>query len=86
MEYKEFNNPESKDYDINITVDENYGVVDSNKYSIILADMIGVLEDISEDELLSQYGITMDEYLNPNADVIIKVKLKLDEGTKKRIH
>ena len=80
MEFNEFKNPEDKDFDINVSVDENYGVVSSNGYSEMLADMIGVLEDVSEDELITRYGITLDEYLNPNEDVINKVKMRLEES------
>ena len=79
MKYNEFKTPEKNSYDISVNVDENYGVVSSNGYFEILTDMIGILDDVSEDDLIESFGITLDEYLNPNEDVISKVKYKLEE-------
>jgi len=36
---------------------ENY-----NLFTLELVEMIGILEDVSEEELLEEYGITYDEY------------------------
>ena len=80
MEFNEFNNPEGSNYDINSSL--NYSDSfnsSSNPYSNQLTDLIGILEDISEEELQEQYGISMNEYLNPNAETISKVEKKLNE-------
>mgnify|MGYP003294234675 FL=1 len=42
-----------------------------------LFDLIGILEDFDEIELIENYGITMQEYLNPTAETIQKVSKKL---------
>ncbi len=78
MEFKEFSNPESKDYDIN----SNFGEVETNNatrnpYTEQLIDLIGLLEDVTEEELQQNYGISITEYLNPNEKTIAKVKAAL---------
>ncbi len=78
MEFKEFNNPLEKDYDIKGSLDENYGVVEPNAYAEQLVDLVGILEDVSEEDLIKNYGITLEEYLNPNEEVIYKVKEALN--------
>lgn len=73
MEFREYSNPGEKDYDINSSL--NYDNSSSNlqniqvdnKYYMQLFDLIGILEDFEESELIKNYGITMQEYLNPNA-------------------
>lgn len=45
-----------------------------NPYIEQLVDLIGILEDVSEAELLRNYGITLQEYYNPNQDTIYRVK------------
>jgi len=90
MEFREFSNPEERDYDINSSLnDDNYSsnsqsVQDSNQYYMQLFDLIGILEDIEESELIENYGITMKEYLNPNAETIKKVSQKLNSIQKGR--
>jgi len=90
MEFREFSNPEERDYDINSSLnDDNYSsnsqsVQDSNQYYTQLFDLIGILEDIEESELIENYGITMKEYLNPNAETIKKVSQKLNSIQKGR--
>ena len=84
MEFREFSNPEERDYDINSSLnDDNYSsnsqsVQDTNKYYMQLFDLIGILEDFEESELIENYGITMQEYLNPTAETIKKVSEKLN--------
>ena len=84
MEFREFSNPEERDYDINSSLnDDNYssnsqGVQDANKYYMQLFDLIGILEDFEESELIENYGITRQEYLNPTAETIKKVSEKLN--------
>ena len=77
MEFREFSNPEERDYDINSSNNDNYSfnsqsVQDANKYHMQLFDLIGILEDFEESELIENYGITMQEYLNPSAETIKK--------------
>ena len=90
MEFREFSNPEGRDYDINSSLnDDNYSsnsqsVQDSNQYYMQLFDLIGILEDIEESELIENYGITMQEYLNPTAETIKKVSEKLNSMQNRR--
>lgn len=84
MELKEFSNPESKDYDINSSLNySNNSSSSYNPYSEQLANLIGILEDVTEEELQDEYGITMNEYLNPTLDTIEKVKYHLNERSSK---
>ena len=48
MEFKEFTNPEGKDYDINSSFNSS---VQINTYSEQLDDLIGILEDITEETI-----------------------------------
>lgn len=73
MEFKEFTNPEERDYDINSSLNSFNNSVSVNHYSEQLIDLIGILEDVSEEELQEQYGISMNEYLHPTEDTINKV-------------
>lgn len=83
MEFREFSNPEGKDYDISSSLnDDNYSsnsqnIKDANKYYLQLYELIGIL-DYEENELIENYGITMQEYLNPTAETIQKVSEKLN--------
>lgn len=80
MEFKEFTSPEDKDYDINSSLTNSNANNNSNfnQYSEQLCDLIGMLEDITEEELQEQYGISMNEYFNPNIETIAKVTEKLN--------
>ena len=73
MEFKEFTSPEERDYDINSNLNSFNNSVSVNHYSEQLIDLIGILEDVSEEELQEQYGISMNEYLHPTEDTINKV-------------
>ena len=90
MEFREFSNPEGRDYDINSSLnDDNYSsnsqsIQDANKYYMQLFDLIGILEDFEESELIENYGITMQEYLNPTAETIKKVSEKLNSMQNRR--
>jgi len=77
MEFKEFTNPEGKDYDINSSFNSFNSSVQINPYSEQLDDLIGILEDITEEELQEQYGISMNEYLHPTEETINKVSEKV---------
>ena len=75
MEFKEFSNPESKDYDITNSFEGAQTTsAAGNPYIEQLIDLIGILEDINEEELRQNYGISITEYLHPNAETISKVK------------
>ena len=81
MEFKEFSeytNPESMDYDIK-TNHESY----NNIYIKQLISLVGILDDINEADLLKNYGITLQEYLNPTKEVINKIKKHLENGHSK---
>ena len=77
MEFKEFTNPEENDYDINSSLNNFNNSVSVNPYSEQLVDLIGILEDVSEEELQEQYGISMNEYLHPTEETINKVSEKV---------
>jgi len=77
MEFKEYTNPESNDYDIISSF--NSSEDDNIDYGYELVNLIGVLEDVTED-IISNYGITMNEYLNPTKEVVLKVKDRLNKN------
>ena len=81
MEFREYGNPEEADYDIYSGIEEE-SMYDEpgNIYVEQLMDLIGILEDVTEEDLMDTYGITMYEYLNPDAVTINKVKDKLQTG------
>lgn len=79
MEFREFSNPEERDYDIKSSLKDSSTATNSNDYyARQLIDLIGILENVTEEELEEQYGINMQEYFNPDAETIAKVKRKLD--------
>lgn len=84
MEFKEFNNPESKDYDITSSLKFNSNATNNNPYIEKLINLIGILEDANEEDLQEEYGISMNEYLNPTADTIKKVEQKINNYTTRR--
>ena len=77
MEYREFTestDPLEQDYDVTSGIKE-----DGVNYYDELMELVGILEDITDEELYDAYGITMQEYINPTAETIEKVKAKLAE-------
>ena len=78
MEFKEFTNPEERDYDINNSLSSMNNISSVNSYSEQLCDLIGILEDVTEEELQEQYGISMNEYLHPTEETIIKVSERIN--------
>lgn len=82
MKFREYNNPEEKDYDINSSLNsfQNSNTTLQNKYIYQLTDLIGMLEDVTAEELQEQYGISMNEYLRPTAETIAKVTQKLEDN------
>lgn len=85
MEFKEYTNPEERDYDIKSSLNTTSSNTQSKQqYYMQLFDLIGILEDINEEELKETYGISMHEYFNPTAETIRKVSAKLNEPQKGR--
>lgn len=85
MEFKEYNSPEENNYDITSSLyfSESFNSDNQcNPYVEQLTDLVGILEDVSEVDLLQNYGISLQEYYNPNAETISKVRETL--GIKKR--
>lgn len=78
MEFKEFTNPEEVDYDIKSSQDEMSAPAINPHYDELI-NILGLLEDIDEEQLRDKYGITMAEYLNPTEETIEKVRNKLGE-------
>ena len=78
MEFKEFTNPEEVDYDIKSSQDERSTPAINPHYDELI-NILGLLEDIDEEQLRDKYGITMAEYLNPSEETIEKVRNKLGE-------
>ena len=74
-EFTEFDDPEENDYDITSSFNSNSSI---NPYFEQLWDLIGILDDITEEELQEQYGISMDEYYNPTEETINKVSEKIN--------
>ena len=75
-EFKEFDNPESTDYDIKSSLKD----ANSDNYSEKIIELIGIIEDvdyISDEEFMNQYGILKYEYFNPTADTVRKVEAKI---------
>ena len=86
MEFQEFKNPEGKDYDIDssLNISNTSNSKNLNQYYEELFELIGILEDVNEEELFENYGISMQEYLNPNAETIKKVSEKLSQSNRSR--
>ena len=78
MEFKEFTNPEEADYDIKSSQDKSSTPAINPHYDELI-NILGLLEDIDEEQLRDKYGITMAEYLNPTEETIEKVRNKLGE-------
>ena len=84
-EFSEFDNPEAKDYDLHTHEGKHENEINkmmSEKYQDELMDLIGIVEDIDSINMVEEYGITEEEYFNPNADTIKKVKSKLESESK----
>jgi len=80
--FREFDNPEERDYDLKTSM-KNAIEDENNKYIIELTNLIGILEDIDEEELFNKYGITLHEYFYPDQEVIDKVKFALNNSFQK---
>ena len=84
-EFSEFDNPEEKDYDLHThgqNHEDELNKMMSDKYQDELMDLIGIVEDIDTINMVEEYGITEEEYFNPTAETIKKVKAKLESKSK----
>lgn len=90
MEFREFieySNPEENDYDITSSLNNDKPInsdEERNFYFNQMFDLIGILEDVTEEEVMENYGITLQEYFNPNAEVIRKITEKLNTTQQSR--
>ena len=88
MEFKEFTNPEEKDYDIKSAYngeENNIGADEKTQIAIELISLLGgFLEDEELDSIYENYGITVSEYMNPTRETINKVKNKLEKSSSGR--
>ena len=81
--FNEFNNPESKDYDITSSFEEeNYTDNNDNELAYELANLIGILEDGEQ----PPYGLTYEEYLHPTKETIKKVKETMQQEEQVHYH
>ncbi len=85
LEFKEFPNPEEKDYDIFSAHDGVDRPGEINSYFMEIIDMVGFLEDGE----WVKYGITENEYMHPTAETVEKIRKAishpLDEETTRKI-
>ena len=80
MEFKEYNNPEENDFDVKSSLGTiNKTLSAKNIYQEQLLELIGILEDVNEEELMEDYGITLQEYYAPTAETIRKVVEKTSQ-------
>lgn len=81
--FKEFSNPLEADYDITSGLKEGDvpSIDPNNPYYQQIWNLVGIIEDVEPEEMQEKYGITWDEYMNPTAETIekIKVKIKINE-------
>ena len=67
-EFSEFENPLAADYDVKSAVKAD------NPYQQEMVSLIGVLEDVTDEDLQREYGISLDEYLHPTKESVDKVR------------
>ena len=77
VEFKEFTNPESADYDIEMSLKDKS---DEDRYVDELTDLIGYLTDVTDEDIQKEYGISFYEYLHPTKEVVDRVRTNI--GTK----
>lgn len=82
MEFKDFIDPNDVDFDIKSSVNSNSinNNTSINEYSYQLVDLIGVLDDVNEEDLQAKYGISVEQYYKPDAEIIAKVTEKINSG------
>lgn len=76
MEFREFSNPEEADYDIMRSLEDGTTIEPSNnnQFEEEQMNLIGILEDVSDAELLATYGITAEEYFKPTKASVDKIR------------
>ena len=79
-EYKEYKNPLERDYDLRSSLSDDETESNINPYEEELMELIGFVEDISDEQMIEQYGISSKEYYKPTEETIIKVKQKLGKS------
>ncbi len=86
MEFKEFTNPEEKDYDITSSLNAAERTKRETKVDKIHQDFTELLGDLGFPELyeLAPYDITDEEYTHPSLDTIKKLKeYAMDKSNRK---
>ena len=76
LEFKEFDNPEAKDYDIasSLKGKDSSKQLSSSPYIFELIELVGILED---GEWL-QFEISEEEYMHPTKETIDKVRMVIE--------
>ena len=76
MEFKEFTNPEEKDYDITSSFSKTERAKKASRENKISQSFTELLGDLGFPELdeLAHYGITDEEYMHPSLTTIKKLK------------
>lgn len=76
MEFKEFTNPEEKDYDITSSFNKTERAKKTSRENKINQIFIELLSDLGFPEIyeLAPYGITDEEYTHPSLTTIKKLK------------
>lgn len=82
--FNEFSNPEGTDYDINSSLDGiNMHEVEPHyqNTSTYEQQLMAILEEIGllDEEDFEKAGITEAEYINPNAETIVKMEAYRDQ-------
>lgn len=74
MEFKEYTNPEERDYDINMSLENTNNK--ENKHNRIHKEFFELLSYLGFPEVheLEGYGITEEEYTNPTLSTLKKLK------------
>lgn len=86
MEFKEFTNPEEKDYDITSSLNAAERAKRKTKVDKIHQDFTELLGDLGFPELyeLAPYSITDEEYTHPSLTTIKKLKeYAMDKSNRK---
>jgi len=83
MEFREFSNPEAKDYDINSSLGGQSNTNNSTSDRALMVEKVVNLVGFLEDGEWEHYGITEAEYMNPNKEVIAKIQNKLESDNQR---
>ena len=79
-EYSEFTDPLEEDYDLRQfepDPDADAFSPTTPDYTQEMLDLVGVLEDVTDEDLQATYGISVEEYLYPTAEAVAKVKASM---------